>query len=130
MPEYVIIHQIVLAALIGAMQQAIQHWFPWRSVIHQELPRVPAYVIGTLGYLVPASALFIIWGYQGLTIHPYTSLATVWTCLVASGISVVLVRVIDWVADLIWSNLEAKQQQKLAMKKLKEVIDDKAKGTF
>ena len=37
-----------LAALVGAMQQAIQHWFPWQLFLGRALPRVAAYVIGTL----------------------------------------------------------------------------------
>lgn len=106
-----IIAQIALAALIGAMQQAIQHWFPWRLFLRRDLPRVAAYIIGTLAYLLPLSILFIHWQQQAYPLSSYTYLAAVWACVIASGLTVLIVRAIDWGMDRITRSYEGEERE-------------------
>lgn len=117
-----LIHEIVLAAAFGALQQALQHWFPWRLVLRMELPRVAAYVIGTLAYLVPITVLFSTWSQSGRSISSLAHLVAIWSCVVASGGSVVVVRSVDWVVDLVWSAREANQREKAALVGLSEAL--------
>ena len=114
-----IAYEILLAALVGAMQQAIQHWFPWRLVFKKELPRVMAYTIGTLGYLVPVSVLYWHWDQVG-TAAAYMHLVALWSCIVASGMAVVITRAVDWLLDDVSRLHETKQREELAMSMLRE----------
>jgi hypothetical protein len=120
-PDYV--HQIALAALVGAMQQVIQHWFPWRLVLRRELPRVAAYIIGTLAYLVPLSVLFATWDMTSVVVPAYVHLSAVWACVVASGAAVVVVRLADWMIDMVWSSREAAQREAAALIGMRKAID-------
>jgi hypothetical protein len=119
-----LIHEVALAALIGAMQQAIQHWFPWRLVFHRELPRVVAYIIGTLGYLIPLTVLYVHWGQSGDVLPVWAHLSALWACVVASGGMVLFVRAVDWLLDIRVSLRESRQRERA----LKELSNDKAEG--
>lgn len=114
-----IVHEIFLAALVGAMQQAIQHWFPWRMLFKTELPRVVAYTIGTLGYLVPVSVLYWYWEMNG-SVMPYAHLVALWSCVVGSGMAVVITRSVDWLLDVVSRLAETKQREALAMSMLRD----------
>lgn len=114
-----IAHEIFLAALVGAMQQAIQHWFPWRLLFKVELPRVAAYTIGTLGYLVPVSVLYWHWELAGMSV-PYAHLAALWSCVIGSGVAVVITRIVDWLLDTLTKLREARQREELAMSMLRD----------
>lgn len=103
--EHTIIIQIALAALVGAMQQIIQHYFPWQMIFGKELPRVMAYIIGTLAFMVPLTVLFVIWDQVGC--YPRLAhLAAVWACVAASGLAVIVVRGIDWILDRVRRSYE------------------------
>jgi hypothetical protein len=119
-----LIHQIALAALVGAMQQAIQHWFPWKLVFGRNLHRVVAYIIGTLGYLVPLTVLFAHWDMAALYVPRYVHLAAVWSCVLASGLAVLFTRAVDAVAALVWSAKEARQRELEALSGLRGVLDE------
>jgi hypothetical protein len=89
---------ISLAALVSALIQLVSHWFPWRLVLGRNLPRVWAYVVGVLGFLVPVTALFWYWDVNGL-VEAWLNLIALWACVVASGLAVVLAYAIDCIAN-------------------------------
>jgi hypothetical protein len=120
--------QIALAALVGAMQQVIQHYFPWRLLLRVELPRVAAYVIGTLAYLVPLSVLFALWDKTLVLVPHWAHLLAVWACVGASGAAVALVRSADWMLETAWNAREARLREKAALTGLKEAIDGKSES--
>lgn len=121
--EHEPVFQIGIAALVGALAQAVQHWFPWHTVFGRELHRVVAYVIGTLAYLVPVSVLFAYWDVTGWAVPSYLHLVTVWACVIASGLAVLFVRCIDWVAALIWAAREASQRENETLAVIREMSD-------
>jgi hypothetical protein len=100
-----ILSQIALAALVSGMQQCIQHYFPWGLIFRRELPRVIAYAIGTLAYIVPLTVLFIQWDKCNVT-APGIHLLALWVCVSASGAAVILVRGIDWMLDRVRRSYE------------------------
>lgn len=100
-----IMTHIGIAALVSGMQQMIQHYFPWGLVFRRELPRVMAYIIGTLAYMVPLTCLFVYWESHQVAAH-YAHLAAVWACVSASGAAVVLARLIDWALDRVLRSYE------------------------
>lgn len=100
-----IISQIALAALVAGMQQIIQHYFPWGLIFRRELPRVLAYIVGTLAFMVPLTWLFVIWELGGVHAS-YAHLVAAWACVGASGLAVVLVRGIDWLLDRVLRSYE------------------------
>jgi O-antigen ligase len=90
---------ILQAAVIAALIQLIEHWFPWRMLIGRELPRVAAYALGVLGFMAPLSVLFIdqqAWG----------ALLAVWAVVVASGMAVMSAYAADWVMDRVRRSYE------------------------
>jgi hypothetical protein len=89
---------IALAALVSALVQAISHWFPWRLALGRELPRVWAYVVGVLGFLLPVTVLYWRWDVVGLMVA-WSHLVALWACVVASGLAVVLGYAIDGIAN-------------------------------
>lgn len=107
---------IAIAAAFGAVVQIAQHYFPWGLVFRGELPKVPAYIMGTLGWVVPLTVLFWAWDANLVDVPRWMHLVAVWVCVSASGLAVVLTRVIDWALDRIVQSFEqderheAKQQ--------------------
>lgn len=89
---------IALTALVSALVQALSHWFPWRLVLGYELPKVAAYTIGVLGFLLPVTVLFWRWDVVGLMVA-WSHLVALWACVLASGLTVVLAYAIDTVAN-------------------------------
>ncbi len=100
-----IIWQIALTALVGALQQGCQHYFPWGLVFRRELPRVLAYTTGTLAYLIPLTVLFLYWDRAGYT-GQYAHLIALWACVIASELAVVVCRGMDWALDRIQRSYE------------------------
>lgn len=109
--------QILLAALVSSLQQAVQHWFPWRMLLRRDLPRVAAYVIGTLAYLVPLTILFLWWEQATASVPPYLHLLAVWACVGSSGAAVILVRAADWFMDEMLQHQEEKELHHAAQKR-------------
>jgi len=89
---------IALSALVSALVQTVSHWFPWRLVLGRELPRVWAYIVGVLGFLLPVTVLFWRWDAAGL-MEAWAHLVALWACVLASGLAVVLAYAIDSVAN-------------------------------
>jgi hypothetical protein len=104
-----VLMDIAMAALVGAMQQAIQHYFPWGLVFRRELPRVVAYIIGTLAYLIPVTVLYAHWAMIGIA-NNWSHLIALWACVAASGLSVILVRVVDWALERITRSFEHEER--------------------
>jgi hypothetical protein len=109
MPTNILL-QIALAALVGAMAQGLEHYFPWGMLFRKELPRLLAYILGTLGYVVPLTVLFVHWE-RTLWIPPHWShLVALWACVAASGVTVLLVRGLDWLLDRLTRSYEHEER--------------------
>lgn len=105
-----IIKGIALAAAFGAIQQVAQHYFPWGMIFRKELPRVVAYIIGTLAYLMPLTVLFWHWDLTVFMVPRWAHLVAVWACVGASGFAVIFVRGLDWVLDRITRSFEHEER--------------------
>lgn len=92
------LNPVALAALISALIQLVSHWFPWRMVLKQDLPRIPSYVIGVLGFLLPVSGLYWHWE-QSAVVAAGQYLAGLWACVASSGLAVVVAYAIDYVTN-------------------------------
>ena len=90
---------ILQAAVIAALVQLIEHWFPWRMLIGRDLPRVAAYALGVLGFMAPLSVLFV-------EQQAWTELLAVWAVVAASGMAVASAHVVDWALDRIRRSYE------------------------
>lgn len=89
---------IALAAVVSALIQLVSHWFPWRLVLGRNLPRVAAYVVGVLGFLLPVTGLYWYWDAHQV-MAAWLHLVALWACVSASGLAVVLGYAIDCIAN-------------------------------
>lgn len=105
-----LVNDIALAAAFGALQQVAQHYFPWGLIFRAELPKVPAYIMGTLGWVIPLTVLFWAWDANLVDIPRWMHLAAVWACVSASGMAVVLVRGLDWIMDRVTRSFEQEER--------------------
>jgi uncharacterized membrane protein len=91
---------LILAALVSALIQLVQHWFPWRMVLRREtLPRIVAYILGVLGIGLPLSVLFCAW-------QSWSELLALWIVILVSGLAVILAYAIDWTLDRVRRSYE------------------------
>ena len=123
-----IVTEIALAALIGAMQQVSQHYFPWPMIFRRELPRVPAYVMGTLAYLVPVTVVYAHWELSNSVLPEWAHLAALWASVVASGAAVVLVRFIDWAMGAASAIRESGERENELMQIVEDIVDGQGKS--
>lgn len=105
-----LVNGIALAAAFGALVQIAQHYFPWGLVFRGELPKVPAYIMGTLGWVLPLTVLFWGWDANLVDVSRWMHLVAVWVCVSASGLAVVLTRAIDWALDRITRSFEHEER--------------------
>lgn len=85
-------HGILITALVAALIQLVEHYFPWRLALGKDLPRLAAYVIGVLGMIVPLSVLY---GMQSL--NNTETVIALWSTVAASGAAVSNAYGLDWV---------------------------------
>lgn len=105
-----VVNAIALAAAFGAITQAAQHYFPWGLIYRRELPKVPAYIMGTLGWVLPLTVLFWAWDSSLVAVPRWMYLVAVWACVSASGLAVVAVRGLDWVLDRVVRSFECEER--------------------
>ena len=94
---------MLLAALIAALIQAVEHWFPWRMVLARDLPRIPAYILGVLGVALPLSGLYWYW-------NSWNELVALWLVIVAAGATVMGTYAIDWMLDRVRQSYEYEER--------------------
>lgn len=117
-PELVV--ETSLAALVAALIQCVSHWFPWRAAMRRELPRIPAYVLGMLGILLPVSGLYWQWDVNAVGLPQHAHLVGLWVCVVASGLAVMIAYGIDWLVDMLARLRESREREDAAMSALRE----------
>lgn len=111
--------EVSIAAVVAALIQCVSHWFPWRLVLHRELPRIAAYVLGMLGILLPVSGLYWHWDVNAVGLARHAYLAGLWVCVVASGLAVVIAYGIDWLVDVRARLRESNEREDAAMSALR-----------
>lgn len=90
--------QIVLTCLFSVLIMWVEHWFPWRIILRDDLPRLAAYVIGMCGVIIPLSYLYWRW----IDFPPSAEsnhLIALWADVIASGLAVGLAYGFDWVVS-------------------------------
>lgn len=95
---------IFTAALIAALMQAVLHLFPWQMIFPHGLPRLLAYILGVLGFLLPVSGLFVFW-------QEWASLAALWAAVIASGLAVLKLYGLDWILNRIRLSFESEERE-------------------
>lgn len=100
---------VSLAALVSALIQLVSHWFPWRVALGRDLPRVWAYVVGVLGFLLPVTGLYWYWDAAQVS-DAWIHLIGLWVCVAASGLAVVLGYRIDWLLDRVRRSYEQEER--------------------
>jgi hypothetical protein len=84
--------EITLAATFSALLIIGGHWFPWRALLHRDLHRIEAYILGIVAILAPAISLLWTQGNTG-------AIAIILACSVAAGIATVGAKAIDKIAE-------------------------------
>lgn len=82
----------VLATFLPAAVVAAEHYAPWQRWLHEPLPRLAAYAMGTLAILVPAT----------LASQPRKHARVVvmfWTAAASAGITTLAAWGIDWLNE-------------------------------
>jgi len=72
------IFQISIAALVSALVICAEHYLPWRRLFGADLPRVAAYVLGSLAIALPLTALFLVTG-------QYQAAGAMWVVFASAG---------------------------------------------
>jgi len=88
-------NQILLTALVTWLALWVEHWFPWRLLLRQDLPNLASYVLGVLALVGPLSVLYWHWtvrGIDGLHLH----LIALWIIVIVGGMAVSCAYLIDW----------------------------------
>jgi hypothetical protein len=93
-----------IAALVSALLLSVLHLIPWRTWFGRELKRLEAYLSGTLAMILPVTVLWILYG-------DWNYVISLWAVVLASGVTVYLWYLVDWVAD---STLQAREQAEQA----------------
>jgi len=81
---------IALTALVTVLLLLVEHWLPWQMFLRRELPRLAAYILGSLAIAVPLSVLFACEA-------SWYELAALWIVIVAGGLAVMLAYLVDWI---------------------------------
>jgi hypothetical protein len=87
--------------------EAFLHYFPWRKILRgRDLPRLAAYVLGVLGFMVPIT----VWLLEQ---HEFVILQVLWLAILAGGTSVLALYGLDHVVELDWRSRESEQREAL-----------------
>ena len=84
--------ELVQISVVGAMTQAIAHWFPWHRLGHEMRPPL-TYVIG-VGQIV---GWFSVWAFRRKHKDDVTALGAI---VASSGLSVIAAYAIDYALGL------------------------------
>lgn len=71
---------------------SVMHWFPWRALLHRDLHRIEAYILGIVAILAPAISLLWTQGNTG-------AIAIILACSVAAGVATIGAKAIDKIAE-------------------------------
>lgn len=82
---------ILIAAIITFLAIVAEHYFPWRQILHRDLPPIPAYVLGILAIALPFSVLILMQRDMPAT----TVLIAFWTLTVVAGATTLLAHMVD-----------------------------------
>lgn len=83
---------IAIAALASVLIISVMHWFPWRALLHRDLHRIEAYILGIVAILAPAISLLWTQGNTG-------AIAIILACSVAAGVATIGAKAIDKIAE-------------------------------
>lgn len=93
-------HEIGITGLVAALVLAIQHWFPWQKLFRAPLPRLVAYIMGTLALMVPLTALAVWTGETTMAVAiPFVTLFGGATVIMAYAIDGRLNQFADWLSE-------------------------------
>lgn len=104
MGRCLMVTEIVVTVLLAVLCELALHWFPWRMVFVNGLPRVLAYTSGMLGIVLPFSGLLVLWG-------ELLVLAVLWLVVVSCGVAVTGAYGLDWLLDWQRTNAENKERE-------------------
>lgn len=79
---------IGVAVLVAGLGELVLHWLPWRLLLGGELPRPPAYVLGTLAIALPLTGLFFAWGL-------WAAAVALWSVVIGAGVAVLGAYLLD-----------------------------------
>lgn len=96
------------------------HYVSRREILGRDLPRPVAYVLGTLGMMVPFTFWLLERGYGEIV-------QVLWCVIAAGGLSVLFWYLLDWAYGLFTSVREMKAREKVASEIMHEVLDDAKK---
>lgn len=94
------------------------HYFPWRLMLKNDLPKVAAYTLGVAGLMVPFTGWLWEQGYQDV-------INTLWAVIFAGGAMVAALYAFDdwWKARLNYK--DAIERERLALTTMKEAVHAK-----
>ena len=98
------------------------HYFPWHVVLGRKLPRVAAYVLGVLGFLVPATGCLSVFGlvaegtHASIAFWMMVSVAVVWAHVIAAGVAVISAYLLDHIFHLQIRILELSEEMSTRQK--------------
>jgi hypothetical protein len=104
--------EVLLAAVVSGLIAMLQHWSPWNELLGHKLPRLAAYVLGTLAIIIPACAAIVLGNLAG-----WLAVMTLVGCTVAAGLGTVMGYLVDvWVIE---------RAERAALEKVEALVREK-----
>lgn len=93
-------NETIFTALFAALVLGVQHWFPWQRVLRAPLPRLVAYIMGTLALTGPLTVLAVVTEQTVMAIAiPFVTAVGGLTVIGAYGIDDAINRLAEWRAE-------------------------------
>ena len=98
--------------VIVVLTEGLLHYLPWRLWIGRELPRLAAYVLGSLGMMVPLSLWLMDQGEVEIV-------QALWIVVISAGATVFALYGLDHYMELQKRDVEAGQREQVMTNMLK-----------
>jgi hypothetical protein len=93
-------NETIVTALFAALVLGVQHWFPWQKIMRAPLPRLVAYIMGTLALTGPLTVLAIVTEQTVMAVAiPFVTTVGGLTVILAYGIDDAINRLAEWRAE-------------------------------
>lgn len=103
---------VAVTIVVSVLAMGVGHWFRWEVLFKgNRLPRLMAYVYGVLAICVPVSGYLWMAGLE-------RALFVLWGTVVAAGLSVMGMYLLDWMLDERTKRIEGDERESALMRAL------------
>ncbi len=114
----------IIMVILVVLLMAVEHYLPWESILHgRKLPRLAAYIMGTLGLVLP-----LTWEYgrnylQNDNQYALEAASDLWLVVIAGGVTVILIWLLDGWLTFSLKAEEGEERESTLMGKINEQKD-------